>query len=225
MMFPFGFFVLWMQFPTEWRRTRQLKKRFLYFVLAYMINFLIHTEYTVYTSMFLRISPKLQWVLALTLPFAREFNLWLQLKTAYRAAGAKDSSVEISCSYMINTRHCVFLSVMLGTAATDLTSWVILGSDFLFNLFLTLRIMWMKRKKDIDVKMEGKMINNLLCLTVNEVVEAVVPLSFFVCFLVSYYGPNASLIGGVKGDFFHNTPVTNIERFIENLFLFIAVDS
>ena len=224
MMFPFGFFLLWMQFPKEWRRTGELKKRFLYFMLAYMINFLIHTEYTIYTSMFVKISPKLQWVLALTLPFAREFNLWLQLKTVYRAADAKDSSVEISCSYMINTRHCVFLSVMLGTAATDLTSWVILGSDFLFNLFLTLRIMWMKRKKDINVKMEGKMINNLLCLTVNEIVEAVVPLSFFVCFLVSYYGPNAALIGGVKSDFFHYTPVTNIERFIENLFLFIAVD-
>ena len=174
--------------------------------------------------MFLKISSKLQWVLALTLPFAREFNLWLQLKTVYRAADAKDSSVEISCSYMINTRHCVFLSVMFGTAATDLTSWVILGSDFLFNLFLTLRIMWVKRKKDIDVKMEGMMINNLLCLTLNEIVEAVVPLSFFVCFLVSYYGPNAALIGGVKSDFFHYTPVTNIERFIENLFLFIAVD-
>ena len=32
------------------------------------------------------------------------------------------------------------------------------------------------------------------------------------------------MIGGVKSDFFHYTPVTNIERFIENIFLFIAVD-
>ena len=68
-----------------------------------------------------------------------------------------------------------------------------------------IRIIWVKRKKDIDVKLEGKMINNLLCLTLNEIVEAVVPLSFFVCFLVSYYGPNAALIGGVKSDFFHYT--------------------
>ena len=58
-----------------------------------------------------------------------------------------------------------------------------------------------------------------------EIVEAVVPLSFFVCFLVSYYGPNSTLIGGAKSGFFHYTPVTNIERFIQILFLFIAVDS
>ena len=223
-MFPFGFFVLWMIFPSDWRKTKELQKRFHYFMLTFMINFFIHTEYTIYTSMFVKISPKLQWVLALTLPLAREFNLWLQLKTAYRAAGSKDTSVEISCSYMINTRHCVFLSVMLGTTATDLTSWVILGSDFIFNLFLTLRIMWLKRKKEIDVKTETKMIENLLSLTLNEIVEAVVPLSFFACFLISYYGPNAELIGGVKSNFFHYTAVSNIERFIENLFLFIAVD-
>ena len=58
----------------------------------------------------------------------------------------------------------------------------------------------------------------------DEIVESAVPLSFFACFLVSYYGPNATLIGGVKSEFFHYTPVTNIERFIQNLFLFIAVD-
>ena len=223
-LFPFGFFVLWMQFSKEWRKTKELQTRFLYFMLTFMINFVIHTEYTIYNSVFLKISPNLQWVLALTLPFARELNLWMQLKTAYKSAGSKDSSVEISCSYMVNTRHCVFLSVMLGTTATDLTSWVILGSDFVINLFLTLRIMWMKRQKEIDSKMETKMIHNLVSLTLNETVEAVVPLSFFVCFLVSYYGPNAEIIGGVKSDFFHYTPVTNIERFIENLFLFIAVD-
>ena len=58
----------------------------------------------------------------------------------------------------------------------------------------------------------------------DEIVESAVPLSFFACFLVSYYGPNATLIGGVKSEFFHYTHVTNIERFIQILFIFIAVD-
>ena len=163
-------------------------------------------------------------MLALILPLAREFNSWLPLKTAYKAAGTKDSSVEISCSYMINAHHGAFLSVMLGTAATDLTSWILLGTDFCLNLFLALRIVCMKRKKDIDESKEDKMINDLVCLTLNEIVEVVVPLSYFVCFVVSYYGPNAELIGGVKGDFFHHTPVTNIERFVKNVSMLTAVD-
>ena len=142
-----------------------------------------HREPRATKRIVVKISPKLQWVLALILPLAREFNLWVQLKTAYKAAGTKDSTVEISCSYMINAHHGAFLSVMLGTAATDLTSWILLGTDFCLNLFLALRIVCMKRKKDIDESKEDKMINDLVCLTN---IEKFVKMYFCVLPLISW---------------------------------------
>ena len=129
-----AFIVLWRLFDSKWRMNAKFRKRFSFFVMSYLLVFCIHAQYSFWGRIFARISPKFQWVLALTLPALREFDIWIFCKLAYKAAGAVDPSVEIASSFSINTRHGIFLSVILGTAATDLSCWIIFGTDFIINM-------------------------------------------------------------------------------------------
>ena len=216
--------VLWFQFPRHWRKDKGLQRRFGFYILSFLTNLLITAEYNIYTKIFISAPKQYQWVLGLLLPLVREFNVWIQTKASHQAASAKDSSVSITCSHNVNTRHCFFISVMLGSYATDLTCWVILGVDFIVNICLCFNIIWIRKRKCHNDKRENDMIQSLVSLIINELVEIVVPLTYVICFVGAYYGPNAELIGNIRSSYFHYIPISNIGLFIGNLSLFLFVD-
>jgi len=220
----FAFVPLWYRFPRHWRKLKDIRRRFKYFILAISVNLLITAIYTFYTKAFLSISKKYQWLVAVFLIPIREFNVWLQTKVGFKTAGVEDSSVSITCGHNINMRHCFFLSVVLGTIATDLTCWVILVIDVGINLYLCLRIVWTKMKIGINENNESQMVDLFLTLIINQTVEIVVPFTYVICFIISYYGPNAEMIGTVKSEYGHHIPVKEIEHFCQNLGFFLLAD-
>ena len=149
--------------------------------------------------------------------------MWLQQKVASKAAGVESNAVDITCGHNINNRHCFFLSVVLGTSATDLTCWIILAVDFSINMFLMFRAIWIKRK-GISEKNEAKVVNTLMELVVAQAVEVAVPFTYLTTFLVAYFGPNATLLGGVLNDWWHYSAVTDLGLFLENVGLFLFAD-
>jgi hypothetical protein len=220
-----AFLVVWRLFEPKWRKDNRFRKRFKYFVLTFLMVFIIHGQYSIWGKLFLTIPSNYQWILALLLPFARELNLWIFVKLAQKASGSQDVSVQISTSYINATRHGVFLSVIIGTSATDLSCWIIFGTDVCINMSLALTIIWIKkRKSNIEEKNINKMIESLIALTLSELVENVVPMTFFVSFLICYYGPNSEMIGNVRSSYFHYVPISDIDRFIENLFQFLGLE-
>ena len=220
----FSQIVLWFQFPRQWRKNKGLQRRFGFYILSFLSILLMFTEYTIYTKMFISVPEKYQWILGLLLPLIREFNMLIVTKASYKAAGAKDTSVTIICSHVVNTYHCFFISVMLGSYATDLTCWVILSVDFIINIFLCFNIIWIRKRKCNNDKKENDMIQSLISLIINELVEFVVPLTYLICFTGAYYGPNAELIGNIRSSYFHYIPISNINIFVKNLSLFLFVD-
>ena len=218
-----SFVGLWFAFPRKWRKTRDLWRRFKFFCHSILANLAITLIYTMYTKAFTGFPVEYQWGLALFLIPVREFNMWLQQKVASKAAGVESSAVDITCGHNINNRHCFFLSVVLGTTATDLTCWLILGVDFSINMFLMTRTIWIRRK-GISEKNEAKMVNTLMELVVAETVEIAVPFTYLSTFVVAYFGPNATLLGGVLNSWWHYTAVSDLGLFMENVGLFLFAD-
>ena len=216
--------LLWLQFPRQWRRDKGLQRRFGFYLLSFLTSLLIPIVYVIYTKMFISAPKTYQWILGLLLPLTREFNVLIQTKASYKAAGTKDMSVSIVCWHKVNVTHCFFISYMLGAYATDLTCWVILVVDFLMNIFLCLKIIWIRKRKYNNAKKENDMIESLIALIINEQVEIIVPLTYFICFMGAYYGPNAELIGNISSSYFHYIPISNIGLFIKNVSLFVFVD-
>ena len=218
-----SFVGLWFSFPKGWRKTKDIWRRFKFFMYAIVANLVITLVYSFYTKAFAEFPVEYQWGLALFLIPVREFNMWLQQKVASKAAGVESNAVDITCGHNINNRHCFFLSVVLGTSATDLTCWIILAVDFSINMFLMFRAIWIKRK-GISEKNEAKVVNTLMELVVAQAVEVAVPFTYLTTFLVAYFGPNATLLGGVLNDWWHYSAVTDLGLFLENVGLFLFAD-
>ena len=215
---------IWYLLPQKWRKDQAYRKRYRYYTATHIYSAIMFYKYTVLGKIFTDIPDKYQWILSLTLPIIRELDIWIQEYLAHKAADANDTSVTISVSHNINTQHCIFLAVMIGSKATDLSSWIILGSDFIYNSYLALKLKWIKKTGDVNEKNNQKMYHLLFTLTVNELVEVLVPMTFLICFLSAYYGPNAEKIGGVKSNQFHYQTVTNIHEFIKKMMIFMIVD-
>jgi hypothetical protein len=221
----FGSAIVWHRFPAKSRKDIDFRRRFKFLCGALMTNYwFININYIILGKLFISIPENYQWILSLTFPFIREFHTWIQLKLAYRAASSTDTSVTLSVSHNINTRHCVFLSVMLGTKATELASWMILITDFVYNTYLSIKIIWIKTQRSSNDTNDKEMFHLLYALTINELVEVVVPLTYTICFLLAYVGPNGELICDVRSTYFHCIPLSNINTFIKNMVSFMAVD-
>ena len=223
-LFLLVFILIWSQFPEEFKSNKIFRKRFWYYMLQVLMNILINIEYQVYSKVIMEITPEYQWIVVGTLPLARELNICIQTKISFKAAASEDFSVEFYQTLSINTAHCVFLSTVLGSQITNLSTWLIVGMDLLINLCIAIRIIWLKKENKFGERTKDAELQLITLVTV-EMVETVVPVTFLICLLMSYYGPNSELIGGVGSSHFHFTPIENIGKFVENLGLFFAVEA
>ena len=223
LVIPISFIGLWYLFPKNWRKNNEIWKRFIFFAWAILANLFITLLYSFYQKAFTSVPEKWQWGAALFLIPVREFSLWLQRKVAGKAAGAKSSAVEITCGHNINTRHCFFLSVILGTTATDVTCWMILAIDFSIDMLLMIKVIRMIRK-GVHETNESSMVYTFMELIMNETVEIVVPFTYLSCFMVAYIGPNSGLLGGVLCEMWHFTAVNDLGLFLENVGVFLLAD-
>ena len=215
---------LWCLIPVEWRKSKKIKKRYRFFIATAVYYSMSYYQYIAFSIIFEYVPLNRQWSIAIMLPLLREVNIWIIEMLAQKSADGTDTSVTIATTHLVNTRHCIFLAVMVGTKATNLSSWIILLADFFYNLYLTLKIIWIKKTKPNNEKNNLEMFHLLFSLTINELIEVVMPMTFLVCFLFAYYGPNAEIIGGVKSSHFHYEPVTNINGFVQKMILFLLVD-
>ena len=215
---------MWVLVPKEWKNNKYFRKRYKFFIANVGFQNLMYYEYIAMGILFDAVSDDYQWILSITLPFVREANIWIQEKLAHKSAGENDTSATIAIHHGVNTRHSVFLSVMVGSKATKLSSWIMLLTDFVYNLYLALKIVWIRKTKPKTERNDREMFNLLFSLTINELVEAVIPFTFLACFLSAFYGPNAEVIGGVKSTHFHYEPISDIRGFVQNMVLFLMVD-
>ena len=174
-------------------------------------------------KLFLAVAPEYQWVLAVSLPIAREVNLALMLKMSHIASECKSWPVVCSVSHYMNARHALFIAIIIGNVATYETSLLVLGIDFLINIYLCLKLIYLRRNKNkFDVSKQVALIQELV---LNEHVEFVMPIAYFICFLAAYYGPNSEYIGNIKYGGMGFKPVTEIDKFYKNITKLFLIDT
>ena len=110
---------------------------------------------------------------------------------------------------------------VIGSVATDTTSWLLMTIDFLFNILLSVWIIW-SRKRQPD-KMQ-KQIALLQDLAVYELVEFLAPLSFIFVLAIAYYGPNSEIIGNIGNSYWGFTAIEDIIQSLLSMGIFFMVD-
>ena len=58
----------------------------------------------------------------------------------------------------------------------------------------------------------------------SERIETTVPLTYIFCILMGWFGPNASMLGGIQLSIWQHGAITDLNEFLANLSLFVVVD-
>ena len=190
------FVVFWIQCPKEWRSNRGSRKKLIFCLLFLNMLYVGEIAYKGIRKSFLLIPKDYHWPLIFVLLIVRESNTMCLGYLGKKIAGYPDLSVDILATLFAGLRHTMFLTIDIGAITTEIVSYSILAIDFVINLFFALVIIWCHRhpsKKNLE-----RQWNYTLSLIVNESVEIVMPISYALCLLLAYYGPNAEILGNIK---------------------------
>ena len=212
----------WMLIPQPIRRTNMFWKRYAYYALSQIIRYLVILEYTFLTWLFVMVDKTYQWPIAILLPVLREINARIFTEVCYRSAGFQSTDIKITAVHEMACRHAVFLCVALSLIVKESTAFLFIGFDFVVNLSLCLRIIWRTKKRKQIITVEED--SDLQELALNEKTVYVVPLAYFICLTVAYFGPNTGIIGNVGNSSWHFGIVEDLVSPMLIMFVMFLVD-
>ena len=116
-----------------------IKKRFAWYVLCAAGVIPVMTwGYSVLGFVFAIFPRDYQWILGVLSPLVREMFIWMIQETVYRGGGkgARNKySIRLSSSYYMETRHAIFLAIILGSIATPITCYCVIGIKIAYSCF------------------------------------------------------------------------------------------
>lgn len=212
---------IWYLFPRQWRKDKEFRNRLKATVTAVILNQFVIVPYGVINTMILRCPMEYQWIAALFLPLVREFMIWISIKWVKKASNGDFTKGEIVCNQAICSSHALMISYILGSIATVESSAMILAIDFIINLYITIKIIYLNKKRSME---EDKQVGLLQELVINEIVEFMVPPAYLATFVIAFYGPNAELIGNVRNGYWQFTQTSDIDHTIRFVVILFCID-
>jgi hypothetical protein len=172
----------------------------------------------------------LQWTMAFLIPLSR--GIWEHVlpKLFNKAAGDKNEAAIFSMKTAIGVRFALYVAVRLSVAEESTTNWI-LAVEFCINLLHALQIIWLQNKVQGDLteeeilKWKNKKKDMIRSFVTTESIEILVALAYSMCFATAYYGPNATILAGVRNNYWQNSEVTDIENYFLILFKLAAIDA
>lgn len=216
---------LWNMFPQKWRKNEEFRQRLIRFNYVFLFQQFTTVEYGIITSVLLAVPINYQWIVAIFMPFVREMNVWIITKLVSKATNGDLPGVRLVLIQTNSTGHALMLAITIGSIATTTSAAVIIAEDFVINLLICLKIVYIKMYKNEDPETMAELVRNIHELVIGEVVNFVVPSCYLLCFLIAYYGPNADIIGDIKNGYWQYSAVGDVVRSISRLCAFWLIDA
>ena len=167
--------VLYFQIPRTWRQNPKFFTTIIWLVVTQLFLIVVFLLYFLLGFGFYVIPMDYQWTMALIIPFVDGFSTKILGALANKAAGRRDASVETIAGSLISISTSLFMSINLGSIATDVTSYVILGIAFFLNLIDILGVV--RKIKGGEPTFEEACFD-FQDLTINMVLEILLPIRY-----------------------------------------------
>ena len=174
------------------------------------------------TLLFVYLPVDYQWGIVSLLTIILEINIYLLQTICFKSAGITNNEIKLTCTHEMECRHVVYLSVALTLIVTISTAYFCLLLGFFGNLFKCLKIIWRIKKQNEIVDFENDV--NILALVLKEKVDYIVPLTYTICLVVAYLGPNAWIIGNVYNESWHFGRLEDFFETVKIMGIFFALD-
>ena len=212
---------IWLLRPNSVRSDKHHRKRLKWYLVLLLTRVAIYQGYLFIATLFEKFSNKYQVVLAFTTPLMKYGNNWIQTKIVENSKGDNSSSAKFSVNCNVACTHALYLAIVIGSTATNLTSLVVCGLDAFLGILLCIKIYRQcKNPKTLSEDLR----KCIEALVTKETLELLLPVSYCIIFALSYYGPNAEILGNVKADLWQYTKVEDIKTPLTKLGLFLLFD-
>ena len=147
--------------PKHARMDPIFKKRFMYFIISQIIQLQAAFSYILFGNGMVNIPSEYKWMLGLFSGIMKDFFIYLIVKSSLKSLGdTTDKDIinksKISSIHLIETAHAIQLTIVLASVATPMTTYIMLGTDFLINVYNGLKIVYqLKLSKKENAKDEG----------------------------------------------------------------------
>ena len=223
---------LWFTFPKHTRRNATFRKQLLaFFAYNLWVAVAIYLQLSVImTKVFTQLPENLQWIMAIFIPLIKNFGDSVSKYVIGKASGPDIVASRTVINIFSSATFSFWLVIMLGTTATDFTSVCILGVNSLINTGLCIKTIHFFRLTCDELKASKEDQKMKICketlteLIINEVIEIFVPLAFVITYTISYYGPNAAILGNIGNDYWHFKKVESISPLIKSALIICLID-
>ena len=196
------------------------KLKFLYISVLWGLS--LNYQYTIYQKVLqFTQNTNYQPIAALVLVLIRELALWVNSKLIHKSANGDEQSAQLITGYSIAGRHGIQICTTVGGIASPNTVYVLLGIDFSINVYLAVKIVWLRKRRSDQI---DKQIDLLQELALNELIEFVLPLAYIGAQILGYYGPNAENLVDVGADIWTSAPIKNLWDTTSTVLWFFACD-
>ena len=223
---------IWHQFPRYLRKAPDFRKRlkayycYVLWVATFTLQFMVIQKMCVFLERY----PQIQWVIAIVLTVAKKLSGRVLNYLICKAAGSKTNKAKEIAKLQVELAFSLTIVIIIGSKATEVTTYSILGLSFLLNIILCINIIRLHRKiadannelLNVRNKTKSEMIGELI---LNETVEFVVPMLFMITFAIAFYGPNATIIGNVRNDYWQYQKVDDIKQYLTGAFKMTLIDA
>ena len=226
--FPIPYVALWLQYPEELNYNKRGRRRFkAYVYFKIWRNFMVVPHLV--SAIIVRILPsEFQWVMAILLPINREIDYFMSTKMLSNSTGALDEGAKATVTIAVNGLYARQMTIAIAGKANTFTTFAILALDFVLNLNAAFKIFKRKRKVQPDhlenQKNLLKIKQELQTLSLIEIIEIMIPISYIMTFLIAYYGPNSHIFGNIRNDYWQYKPVENVENLVVTVLSLFMVD-
>ena len=148
-----------LRIPKEARKIPGTLKRYVWLVIALLSELVAVFIYAFFTTALVKTPTEYQWIVAaIGSPVICDINVWILTTCCYKASGKQEfDTVKLSATHQMLSRHALFLTIMVGSVATDETVYAVVGYDFLMNIYTGLKIVYLlKYSSKENAANEGK---------------------------------------------------------------------
>ena len=212
---------IWFSFPKDWRLDKEFQKRLKSYTWYWQIHMTMFSIYMVIAEVLRRYQNQYQPMIAICLVAIREVFLYIGCKLIKNTSNGDYRGAYIILKYVVCVNHIIILCTVIGSYLTKITIWFLILLDFGMNIFLSLKVVWLKKRRPGKVTSQIYTLQNL---AICELVEFHATLSFILAFGVTYFGPNAHLFGNISNSYWTYVAIEDIWLTLGNMTLFFLVD-
>ena len=217
---------MWFIFPKSLRVDDEFQRNMKLYALLWAVATLMLFLREAIAMLFKAIPPYLQWIVPLLIPLLKYCHTRALSKLVNKMTGGADEASKVLLGIGINAIYSNFVAARIFGAETITVCFFVLV-EFVLQFQMTYKIVQAHNKiadGDLDDG-TGEKPKLVRKLALAEITEAVTPMVFAIGFAMAYYGPNSTILGNVKNEYWGYKRIDDVGYLYRMMLLLFGVDT